>query len=82
MPIHEIVFFGPTPYYLDWFGKSYPSVPLNRDDGPFFLQCVNEIQGTKPAGRKCNRILGAVVTIPKYKKGTIDHAIYIKLLSD
>ena len=35
----------------------------------------------KPAGRKCNILLGAVVTILKYKKITIYHAIYIKVLS-
>ena len=29
-----------------------------------------------------NRILVVVVTIPKYKKSTIDHGIYIKIFSD
>ena len=32
----------------------------------------------KPAGQQWNRLLDAVVTIIKYKKITIDHAIYIK----
>ena len=41
---------------------------------------MNRIQGTKPDGRKWNRLLDAVVTILKYKKSTIDHAIYIKVL--
>ena len=36
----------------------------------------------KPAGRKWNRLLDVVVTILKYKKIIIDHAIYIKVLSD
>ena len=40
------------------------------------------IQGTKPSGRKYNRLLDAVVTIPKYKESAIDQAIYIKLFSD
>ena len=43
---------------------------------------MNLIQGTKPAGRKFNRLLDVVVTILKYNKSTIDHAIYIKLFSD
>ena len=43
---------------------------------------MNGIQGTKPAGRQWNRLFGAVVTIIKYKKGTIDHSIYIKLFTD
>ena len=65
-----------------WFEISYPNVTLNRDDGPFCLQCMNGIQGTKPAGRQWNRLLDAVVTILKYKKSTIDHAIYIKVFAD
>ena len=63
VPIHERVCVSPPPYYLDWFERSYPNVPLNRDDGPFCRQCMNGIQGTKPAGIKCNRLLNAVVTI-------------------
>ena len=63
VPIHEIVCVSPPPYYHDWFEISYPNVPLNRDDGPFCLQCMNGIQGTKPAGRQCNRLLDAVVKI-------------------
>ena len=73
--IHERVCVIPPPYYLDWFERSYPNVPLNQYYGPFFLQCMNVIQGTKPAGRQCNRILDAVVTILKYKKNTIYHSI-------
>ena len=38
VPIHEISCVGPPPYNLDWFEISYPNVPLNRYDGPFFLQ--------------------------------------------
>ena len=47
-----------------------------------FLQFINEIQGTKPSGRKFNRILDSLVTIIKYKKSTIDHDIYIKVFTD
>ena len=47
IPIHEIFCVSPTPYYLDWFERSYPNVPLNRDDGPFCLQFMNGIQGKK-----------------------------------
>ena len=43
---------------------------------------MNGIQGTKPAGRKCNRLIDAVVTIISYKKRKNYHAIYIKVLSD
>ena len=80
VPIHERFCVSPPPYYLDWFEISYPNVPLNRDDGVFCLHNMNVIQGTKPAGRQCNRLLDAVVTIFEYKKSTIDHAIYIKVL--
>ena len=71
----------PPPYYLEWFERSYPNVPLNRDYGPFCIQCMNVIQGKKPAGRQCNRLLDSMVTIIKYKKSTIDHDIYIKLFT-
>ena len=43
---------------------------------------MNGIQGTNPAGRQWNRLLDSVVTIIKYKKITIDHAIYIKVFAD
>ena len=43
---------------------------------------MNGIQGTKPVRRKWNRLLYAVITILKYKKSTIYHAIYIKVFSD
>ena len=43
---------------------------------------MNGIQGTKPAGRQWNRLLYVVVTILRYKKITIDNAIYIKVFSD
>ena len=49
--IHERVYVIPPPYYLDWFEIYYPNVSLNQYDGPFFLQCMNVIQGTKPAER-------------------------------
>ena len=42
---------------------------------------MNGIKGTKPAGRQWNKLLYAVVTIIKYKKSTIYHAIYIKFFS-
>ena len=50
--------------------------------GPFCLQCMNLIQGTKPAGIQYNRLLDAVVTIIKYKKSIIDHDIYINFFID
>ena len=28
VPIHEIVCVSPPPYYLDWFEKYYPDVPV------------------------------------------------------
>ena len=43
---------------------------------------MNGTQGTKKTGGKWHRILDAVVTIIKYKKSTIDPAIYIKVLYD
>ena len=55
---------------------------LNRDDGPFCLQCMNGIQGTKTAGRQRNRLLEAVVTIINYKKSKLDNYIYIKVFTD
>ena len=36
----------------------------------------------KPYGRQWNILLDSVVTILKYKKGTIDHDIYIKVFSN
>ena len=81
VPIHERVCFSPPPYYLDWFEISHPNVNLNWDDGTFFLQCMDEIQVTKPAGQQWNRLLDAVFIIIKYKKITIDNFIYIKVFS-
>ena len=41
-----------------------------------------ELRGKKTAGGKFNRLLDAVVTILKYNKRTINHAIYIKFFYD
>ena len=49
--INEIVCVSPPTYYLDWFEISYPNVPLNQDDGPLCLQCMNGIQ-VKKSSRK------------------------------
>ena len=43
---------------------------------------MNGIQITNPAGRQWNRLLDTVVTMFKYKKSTIDHAICIKVFTD
>ena len=81
VPIYERVCVIPPTYYLDWFEMSYPNFPLNLDDGPFCIQCMNGIQGTNPSVRQWNRLLDAVVTIIKYKKSTIYHSIYIKVFT-
>ena len=75
VPIHKIVCVSPPLYYLDLFERSYPNVPSNQYCGPFFLQCMHGVQGTKPDGKKWNRLLGAVVTVLRYNKITIYHAI-------
>ena len=49
VPIHERVCVSPPPYYIDYFERSYPTVTLNRYEGPFCLQLTNEIQGKKLA---------------------------------
>ena len=42
---------------------------------------MNGIKGTKPARQQYNRLLDGVVKTIKYKKSTIDHAIYIKVFT-
>ena len=81
VPIHERVCVSPPPYYLEWFKRSYPNVPLNCDDGLFCLQYMNGIQEKKPAGRQWNRLLDSVFKIIQYKKSAIYHAIYIKVFT-
>ena len=44
-PSREIVCVIPTPYYLDLCERSFPNVTLNQYEGPFFLQCMNIIEG-------------------------------------
>ena len=82
VPIYEIVCVIPPPYYIDWFEIYYPNFPLSRDEVIFCLRCINGIQGTKPYRQQYNQILDAVVTIIKYKKIRIDHAIYIIIFYD
>ena len=82
VPVHERVCVIPQPYYFDWFERSNPNVTINRDDGPFCLQGINIFLGKKTTRRQWNRLLDAVVTMINYKKSTIDHAIYIKVLTD
>ena len=75
VPIHEIFCVSTPPYYKEFFERSYPNVTLNRDAGPFCLQLMNGIQVKKPDGQQWNRLIDAVVTMMKYNKSTIDHAI-------
>ena len=79
--IQEIVYVSPPPYYLHLFERSYLNVNLNRYEGPFCLQCMSAIQGTKPSGRQQSQTLDTLVTIIKHHKSTIDHAIYINVFS-
>ena len=81
VPIHERFCISAPPYYLDWFERSYPNVTLNQDDGTFFSQRMNVIQGKKKSGIQWNRHLDAVVIVIKYKKIKIDHAIYVSHLT-
>ena len=81
VPIHKIFCVSSPPYYLNWFEISYPNVPLNRYDGPFFLQCMNSIQWGESAERQWNILLDSVVTIIKCKKRIIHHDIYIKVFT-
>ena len=46
VPIHKQLCFSPPTYYLYWFGRSYPNVTLNNNEGPFCIQSMNGIQGT------------------------------------
>ena len=43
---------------------------------------MNVIQGTRSSEIQWNRILDTVVTMIKYNKSTIDHAIYTKVFTD
>ena len=81
-PTHERSCVITPLYYLYWFERSYPNFPINRYHGPFCLQCMNGIQGTKPSGRKCNRLHDSLIAIHKYNKRTFYHDIYIKLSFD
>ena len=42
---------------------------------------MNGMQVTKPAGRQCNWLLDAVVTILRYNNSTLYHDIYIKVFT-
>ena len=67
---------------MEWFDKNHNIIPINRHDIRFCLQYMNGRQGTKQSGIQWNILLEAVVTVMKYKKITIDNAIYIKIFSD
>ena len=80
--IHEIVCVSPPPYYLDWFEKSYPNVPLNRDNVPFCLQCMYGIQEQNHL--EDNRIdsLMQWSKLLSIRGEQFHHAIYINFFSD
>ena len=82
VPINERFCVSTPPNYLDWFDRSYSNVTINRYEGPFFPQSMDVIQGKKPTRQQWNQLLDDVVKIVKYKKITIDHAIYIKVFYD
>ena len=80
--IYERVCVSSPLYYLDFFERSYPNVPLNWYKYQFCLKYVDVIQVTNLDVRQWNRLLDAVVKILKYKKITIYYAIYIKVFFD
>ena len=82
VPIHEIVCVIPPTYYINCLENSYHNFPFNKDNGPFCLQCMNGIKGTKPSRQQRISLIDVLVTVNKYKKIIIDHSIYIKVLSD
>ena len=59
-PIHERVFVSPPPYYIDYFERSYPNAPLNRDSGPFSLKFAHVTQRTKADGQQWNILPGVI----------------------
>ena len=62
--------------------KSLTPMLLSIDMMVYFVfNARMEYRKKKPV-RKCNWLLYAVVTIPKYKKRAMDHVIYIKVLYD
>ena len=70
-PIHERVFVILQPYYLDWFEKTYPYIPLNQDYIHLFLKCVHIIQGTRQEVRQYNQLLGYLSFFNCWKGGNI-----------
>ena len=46
--VGERVWITTQNYYLDWFDRSHPNVPINRDGKTFCLQWMDIIQGNKP----------------------------------
>ena len=82
VPIHEIVCVIPPTYYINCLENSYQNFPFNKENGPFCLQYMNGIKGTKPSIQQRISLIDVMVTVNKYKKIIIDHSIYIKVLSD
>ena len=35
-------------YYIEWFKRTYPYIPVIDKYGSLFIQSVDDIQGTKP----------------------------------
>ena len=62
--VSERVLLTPPPFYLEWFNLRYPHLSISRDDGPFCLQAVNGIQGTKDIGRVWNIVLRKILMAP------------------
>ena len=65
IPILEIICVSTPPYYLYWFEKKYPNVTLNWYYGPFGIQYIIGIKGTKPELRQWNILPDAVATVTK-----------------
>lgn len=73
----------PPPFYLDWFERSYPNIPIDRREGPFCLQVMNSIQGTKPAGRTWYQLLDKFLVIKlKCIRNLVDLGLYSKYWKD
>ena len=63
------------PLFMDWFQKYFPTAKIHGKP-PYVLQCLQNMQGTKPAGREFYRLIKAIFAKMGIHPKSIDTGLF------
>ena len=74
-PDNRPLYITMPPLYFSWFKKYFPHIKL-EGIAPFVLQCLTQIQGTRPAGRGFYQLMKALFGDIGIRPTSVDGGFY------